>query len=77
MSHAPTLAPSRAKRWAMARPMPDPAPVTTATLPASCTNISRSKSLAGILATPLVFSAIGGSGIMGAMGALVAFDRAA
>ena len=34
-SHNTRLAPSRAKASATARPMPDPAPVTSAVLPAS------------------------------------------
>ena len=35
MSAAKTLAPSRTNTWAAARPMPDPAPVMTATFPSS------------------------------------------
>ena len=45
-----TLAPSRASTWTVARPMPEPPPVTIATLPSSlpiysALSISRAKVL--------------------------------
>ncbi len=43
MSTSATAAPSRANNSAAARPIPDPAPVTTATLPASLPVISASR----------------------------------
>jgi hypothetical protein len=36
MSHATTRAPERANANPEARPMPEPAPVTSATLPSNC-----------------------------------------
>ena len=45
MSAATTAAPSAAKRTALARPMPEPAPVTMATL--SCSSIPASSRTAG------------------------------
>ena len=53
MSATTTRAPSRAKASAVARPMPDPPPVTSATLPSNCpTTMSSSPASRKRLAPP-------------------------